>query len=153
VAETRLPVQVVSCGVPYLMIPMVSRADVDAARFDPAAYESLCQQTGAGEIALYLFSTERAGADSAAVYSRMFAPGIGILEDPATGSAAGPLGCYLVVHGVIDPANAATIVNLQGVRMGRPSVIHMAIAGNAEAITRVRVGGEAVLAGEGTLYV
>jgi trans-2,3-dihydro-3-hydroxyanthranilate isomerase len=153
VAETRLPVQVVSCGVPYLMIPMVSRADVDAARFDSAAYESLCQQTGAGEIALYLFSTERAGADSAAVYSRMFAPGIGILEDPATGSAAGPLGCYLVVHRVIEAANAATIVNLQGVRMGRPSVIHVAIAGDAGTITRVRVGGEAVLAGEGTLYV
>ena len=44
-------------------------------------------------------------------------------------------------------------MNLQGVRMGRPSVIHMAIASDGRAITRVRVGGEAVLAGEGTLYV
>jgi predicted PhzF superfamily epimerase YddE/YHI9 len=44
-------------------------------------------------------------------------------------------------------------MNLQGVRMGRPSVIHTAIAGSATAITSVRVGGEAVLAGEGTLYV
>jgi predicted PhzF superfamily epimerase YddE/YHI9 len=58
-----------------------------------------------------------------------------------------------VTHGVIEAQNAATIVNLQGVRMGRPSVIHMAIASSAGTITRVRVGGEAVLAGEGTLYV
>ena len=70
-----------------------------------------------------------------------------------SGSAAGPLGCYLVAHAVVDPANAATIMNLQGVRMGRPSVIHMAIASDGPTITRVRVGGEAVLAGEGTLYV
>jgi trans-2,3-dihydro-3-hydroxyanthranilate isomerase len=153
ITGTGLPLQAVSCGVPYLMIPLLSRADVDAARFDPSAYESLGRRTALHEIALYLFSTERAATDPADVYSRMFAPGIGILEDPATGSAAGPLGCYLVSHGVIPPANAATIVNLQGVRMGRPSVIHMAIAGDATAITRVRVGGEAVLAGEGTLYV
>jgi trans-2,3-dihydro-3-hydroxyanthranilate isomerase len=126
---------------------------VDSARLDPGSYERLGRETGLGSIAIYLFTTERAPGDSATVYSRMFAPSIGIGEDPATGSAAGPLGCYLVAHGVAGTANTATIVNLQGVRMGRPSVIHTAIASDAGTITRVRVGGEAVLAGEGTLYV
>jgi trans-2,3-dihydro-3-hydroxyanthranilate isomerase len=153
VTRTGLPVQVVSCGVPYLMIPLAARADVDAVRLDSAAYERLGQDTGLGSIAIYLFTPERAASDAATVYSRMFAPGLGILEDPATGSAAGPLGCYLVAHRVIEATNAATIVNLQGVRMGRPSVIHMAIASDGGTIVRVRVGGEAVLAGEGTLYV
>jgi len=153
VANSRLPVQVVSCGVPYLIVPLESRAAVDSARLEASAYEKLTSEAGLGQIAIYLFTPERAGTDSATVYSRMFAPSIGIGEDPATGSAAGPLGCYLVAHAVIDAANAATIMNLQGVRMGRPSVIHMAIASDGPAITRVRVGGEAVLAGEGTLYV
>jgi len=153
VVDSGLPVQAVSCGVPYLLVPLESRAVVDAARLEPGAYERLGRETGLGSIAIYLFTTERAAGDSATVYSRMFAPTIGIGEDPATGSAAGPLGCYLVAHAVVDPANAATIMNLQGVRMGRPSVIHMAIASDGQAITRVRVGGEAVLAGEGTLYV
>jgi len=153
IANSRLPVQVVSCGVPYLIVPLESRAAVDAARLEAAAYETLVTETALGQVAIYLFTTERARGDSATAYSRMFAPSIGIGEDPATGSAAGPLGCYLVAHSVIDSANAATIMNLQGVRMGRPSVIHMAIASDGQAITRVRVGGEAVLAGEGTLYV
>jgi trans-2,3-dihydro-3-hydroxyanthranilate isomerase len=148
-----LPVQMVSCGVPYLLVPLTTRAQVDAARLDLTACERLGRETSLGTVAIYLFTTERSDTDEAAVYSRMFAPSIGIGEDPATGSAAGPLGCYLVAHAVPAGANAATIRNLQGVRMGRPSIIHMAIASAAGTITEVRVGGEAVLAGEGTLYV
>ena len=75
---------------------------------------------------MFLFSTE-AGADGATAYSRMFAPAIGISEDPATGSASGPLGCYLVRHGVVAPEQPARMLSLQGVKMGRPSDIHIAI--------------------------
>jgi trans-2,3-dihydro-3-hydroxyanthranilate isomerase len=153
VTATGLPVQIVSCGVPYVMIPLRSRADVDAAAVDAGAYEKLKRTLGIRREGLYLFTTASGPQDLATVYTRMFAPSLGITEDPATGSAAGPLGCYLVAHGVLDEQKAATIMNLQGVRMGRPSVIHTAIAGSATAITSVRVGGEAVLAGEGTLYV
>jgi trans-2,3-dihydro-3-hydroxyanthranilate isomerase len=135
------------------MIPLRSRADVDAAAVDAGAYEKLKRTFGIRREGLYLFTTASLPQDLATVYTRMFAPSLGITEDPATGSAAGPLGCYLVAHGVLDEQKAATIMNLQGVRMGRPSVIHTAIAGSATAITSVRVGGEAVLAGEGTLYV
>ena len=151
VSRTDLPVQLVSCGVPYLIVPLATRASVDAAVLDAGAYADLLRASNLDAVPVYLFSTE-SGADQATVYSRMFAPGIGITEDPATGSAAGPLGCYLVAHGVIDAANADTIRNVQGVRMGRRSVIHIAIASDGGTINRVRVGGEAVLAGEGTLY-
>jgi trans-2,3-dihydro-3-hydroxyanthranilate isomerase len=89
----------------------------------------------------------------ATVYSRMFAPEMGIKEDPATGSASGPLGCYLVRHKIVRPTKATAMVSLQGVKMGRPSHVHISIGVQNGEVTSVRVGGEAVLAGEGTLYL
>ena len=81
---------------------------------------------------------------------------IGVLgataEDPATGSASGPLGCYLVRHGLVPLAQAGAIVSAQGVKMNRPSRVHIRIDASApDAITRVRVGGTSVLVGEGRL--
>jgi trans-2,3-dihydro-3-hydroxyanthranilate isomerase len=81
----------------------------------------------------------------------MFAPDFGIVEDPATGSASGPLGCYLLRHYLVDAAAAGHIVSLQGVAMGRPSTIHVAIAGKPDAIAQVKVGGEAVLVARGEM--
>ena len=75
------------------------------------------------------------------------------MEDPATGGASGPLGCYLVRHRVVAADRAGAMLCLQGVKMGRPSHIHVAIGLEGSEISSVRVGGEAVLAGEGTLYV
>jgi trans-2,3-dihydro-3-hydroxyanthranilate isomerase len=99
---------------------------------------------------MFVFSPEP-GSDGATVYSRMFAPGLGVFEDPATGAASGPLGCYLVKHGVVPPAKAPSILSLQGVRMGRPSRVHIAIGLDGGDITKVQVGGEAVLVGDGYL--
>lgn len=148
-----LPVQVVTCGVPYLLVPLASRAAVDAASLDTAAYDRLKAPLGLGrEVCVYLFSTAPA-ADGATAYSRMFGPSIGIGEDPATGSAAGPLASYLVEHRVVSGAASGRMLTLQGVAMGRPSEIHMAIDGAAGDIQHVRVGGEAILAGEGILYI
>jgi trans-2,3-dihydro-3-hydroxyanthranilate isomerase len=152
VSATGLPVQMVSCGVPYLLVPIASRRAVDNAALDRAAAGPLFQAAGVPETPVFLFSSER-GADEATVYSRMFAPGLGITEDPATGSASGPLGCYLVRHHVVPPSRVGAMLSLQGVKMGRPSLIHIAIAFDGETITGVRVGGEAALAGEGTIYV
>jgi trans-2,3-dihydro-3-hydroxyanthranilate isomerase len=79
----------------------------------------------------------------------MFAPGLGIVEDPATGIASGPLGCYLVRHKLVAADKAGRMRSLQGVKMGRPSDVQIAIGTSRGRITSVRVGGEAVLAGEG----
>jgi trans-2,3-dihydro-3-hydroxyanthranilate isomerase len=109
--------------------------------------------TAAGlDLAIFMFSIEPAGSTETA-YSRMFAPEFGIIEDPATGSASGPLGCYLVHHGVVEGAATQRMVSLQGVAMGRSSRIHISIDGTRGAIERVRVGGEAVLVGRGELLV
>lgn len=83
----------------------------------------------------------------------MFAPDFGIGEDPATGSASGPLGCYLVRHRLVSPDAALRIVNLQGVAMGRPSRMHVAIRVQGGEIVEVKVGGTAVLVGRGELLV
>ena len=84
----------------------------------------------------------------------MFAPGVGVAEDPATGSASGPLGAYLVKHKLVPADRAHDMVSLQGVAMGRPSRIYMTITSDAHgAITRVQVGGKAVKIGEGTIDV
>jgi trans-2,3-dihydro-3-hydroxyanthranilate isomerase len=96
---------------------------------------------------VFVFSPEKAG-DDAAAYSRMV--GANGFEDPATGSATGPLACYLVRHR-LAPARTDNMVSVQGVKMQRPSRLHMSVTTTGEEITTVRVGGESVLVGEGTL--
>jgi trans-2,3-dihydro-3-hydroxyanthranilate isomerase len=152
IRATGLPVQEVSCGVPFVFIPLATRADVDAAAPNLDAFNRLCEASGADNHAMFVFSPER-GPDDATVYSRMFAPGLGVFEDPATGAASGPLGCYLITHGVVPADRADRILSLQGVKMGRPSRVHIAIGLDDGEITRVQVGGEAVLVGEGYLDV
>src|SRR5687767_2736915 len=126
----RLPIQEVSCGVPYLMVPLRDRAAVDRAVPDPAALSRLAAISSVHP-AVFLFAHEqvrlKADTTTATAYSRMFAPDLGVLEDPATGSASGPLGCYLVQHGLIGGDAARQIVSHQGVKMGRASRIHISI--------------------------
>jgi trans-2,3-dihydro-3-hydroxyanthranilate isomerase len=134
-----------------LMVPLRNRQTVDRAVSDAAAFRKVMASISP-DSAIFLFSVDPAGS-AETVYSRMFAPGFGIIEDPATGSASGPLGCYLVHHGIVAGEAAQRIVSLQGVAMGRSSRIHVAIDGDRKNITRVRVGGEAVLVGRGELLV
>jgi trans-2,3-dihydro-3-hydroxyanthranilate isomerase len=150
-----LPVQMVSCGVPFLFVPLSTRDAVDRACVDRRAMARCCQEAGLPELAAFFFTTAGDPDPRAAqtVYSRMLAPAFGVSEDPATGSASGPLGCYLFHHGVVRADAAGNIVNLQGVAMRRPSRIHIAIDTSGEVITRVRVGGQAVLVGRGELNV
>ena len=153
VKATALPIEEISCGVPFLYLPVATRAAVDAAEPDLAALRRLKSAFSGNHIGVFVFTTDTGSADVTA-YSRMFFPGFGVPEDPATGSASGPLGCYLVSHGLVPHDRAHHIVSLQGVAMGRPSRIHIAIASNASgAITRVQVGGQSVYVAEGTLRV
>ncbi len=73
------------------------------------------------------------------------------VEDPATGSASGPLGCYLVRHGLVAATAAGAITSAQGVKMGRPSRIHIRLTLAGSDITKVQVGGTSVLVGDGRL--
>jgi len=88
---------------------------------------------------------------SATVHTRMFAPSIGILEDPATGSASGALGAYLVQNGVVDVGPTTELLIEQGYEMERPSNIIVRVTSDDDAIQSVKVGGQAVMVVEGTL--
>jgi len=151
VDHTGLPIEEISCGNAFLIIPVRSRAAVDAAEADLAKMRKLKSAFPGGHVGALFFTVEAVDADVLA-YSRMFAPGAGVIEDPATGSAAGPLGCYMAKHGLVRRDQMKDFVNLQGVAMGRPSRLHMRIEqdGNG-AITRVQVGGKAVRVGEGSV--
>ncbi len=152
VDQTGLPIEEVSCGNAFLIVPVRTRAAVDAAEADLAAMRRLTSAFPGGHVGVLFFTTEPVDPKVTA-YSRMFAPSAGIVEDPATGSAAGPLGCYLVKHGLVHRDRMQDMVNLQGVAMGRPSRLHMRITETNGAITRVQVGGTSVRAGEGTIDV
>jgi len=157
-----LPIQEISCGVPYLIVPLRDSEAVD--RATPRS-DAILELPGVSRAhpAILLFalnvvsgfsrtSTVRLKADTTSTdttYSRMFAAGLGVLEDPATGSAAGPLGCYLVQHGCVSSDDGREMVNVQGVKMGRASRIHISITGGPDAIRDVKVGGEAVLVAQG----
>jgi trans-2,3-dihydro-3-hydroxyanthranilate isomerase len=145
-----LPLDVVSCGVPFLFVPLRNLETLGRARARPDLWSALADRLEAHGV--YCF-TLAAGEDGVDVRSRMFAPNIGVAEDPATGGASGPLGCYLVRNGVVRPAAPARVRNVQGVEMGRRSEIHIEIEGGPEAITAVRVGGECTAVGRGSIEV
>lgn len=152
IRDTGLPVLEASSGVPFLFAPMATRTAVDRALADGAALARFCQHAGLRDLPVYLFTLDGAD-DDVTTYSRMFAPLFGIPEDPATGGACGPLGAYLVRHGAVAADQAGGIVNLQGVRMGRPSRIHIAVDVSEGHIEAVRIGGQSVVVGSGVLNV
>jgi trans-2,3-dihydro-3-hydroxyanthranilate isomerase len=84
---------------------------------------------------------------SARVKTRMFGPALGVIEDPATGSAAGPLAVHLVRHGRVQFGQEIEIS--QGAEIGRPSVLRARVEGSARQVERVLVGGSAVLVARG----
>lgn len=147
----NLPVQEVTCGLPYLLVALKDHQAVDRAVSDKAGFGRLCEACGL-DLPIFLFAVGGPSPDDT-VYGRMFAPEYGIVEDPATGSACGPVGSYLVEHGLVTGDAAQRIAISQGVAMGRASRIHVAIDGRPGAIDRVRVGGVAVLVARGELLV
>ncbi len=151
VLDNILP-QVVSTALPQLMVPI---RDMAALRALPSGGGGDTLATLLREVASNCAMCYAMEADdsSSTVQCRMFAPGLGVPEDPATGSAAGALGSYLVWHGLIRPhGGLASILVEQGAEIGRPSRINVEImAGNGGEISEVRVGGEAVTVVSGEL--
>jgi trans-2,3-dihydro-3-hydroxyanthranilate isomerase len=148
--DERFPVEIVSCGVPFLFVPLKSLA---AARRARPRIEVIERVLGELSHEVFVFTTETE-FDGSGVHSRMFAPGLGVTEDPATGGASGPLGCYLVRHGVVPASGAELeITSEQGIEMGRPSFIRIRVAHEGERITRVRVGGRCRFVGGGHLEI
>lgn len=137
-----LPIQEVSCGNNTLIVPVRSTKELSKIAIKTDQWKQLKKETG--DAFLYVFTTK--GVKNGDVQGRMFAPEIGIAEDPATGSANGPLACYLTAHGIISmPAKS-----LQGYEMGRPSQLYLDTATDEEGkISEVKVAGKSVFMGKG----
>ena len=149
------PIRTGSTGSTFLYIPLRDRATVDRARLDVPAL--LAAQGEGPKLGVFVFAPDP-GPDltvgAGRVYSRMFAPHTsGVPEDPATGSASGPLGAYLVERGLLAPAETVNIVSAQGVAMGRPSAVHIRVATRQGRVSEISVGGGVVPVIDGRLRV
>jgi trans-2,3-dihydro-3-hydroxyanthranilate isomerase len=144
----RAPVRTGTTGSLFLYVPLRDRAVVDRAELDVTAMR---RAFGEGSLpGVFVFAAEQPDG----LYSRMFAPHTsGIPEDPATGSASGPLGAYVVVHGLVAPSDTVRLVSEQGTRMGRPSFVHIRLRAPGGVVTDIAVGGSVVPVLEGRLRV
>jgi trans-2,3-dihydro-3-hydroxyanthranilate isomerase len=133
--DPSLPIEIGSSGNAFTFVPL---NDLDAVK--RAAPLGITD-------AAFLFTRQTLALEST-VHGRMFAGWQGVAEDPATGSACGPLGAYLVRHGLAD---GKRIVVEQGYEMGRPSLIGLAVVIAAGKLVSASVGGDAVIVTEGTI--
>ncbi len=140
-AVGRLHAQVVSTGVPHLLVPVRDRGALGRAR--PKAETLAAYLRSVGAQGCYVFCLDPLDTD-APVQARFFGPNVGIAEDPATGSAAGPLAAYLVEQKLAGERRPVIIE--QGHTMGRPSRIEVRVSSGS-----IRVCGTAVLVVEGRL--
>jgi trans-2,3-dihydro-3-hydroxyanthranilate isomerase len=140
--------QAVSCGLPFLFVPLRSVEAVARAR----AKADLLEATLAAYWTQMVF-VFALGGERAEIHGRMFAPTIGVPEDPATGSACAALGGYLAARDTGARDGTRRWVVEQGVEMGRPSILELEVDREGGAVTGVRVGGQSVLVSEGAIEV
>jgi len=148
IADTKWPIEVVSTGLPVMIVPVRTLTAVRSIRPDRSAIMDVCRRFGANGVMVFTTVTVE---PSATVHTRMFAPSIGILEDPATGSASGALGAYLVQNGVVEVLPSTDIIAEQGYEIDRPSRIFVQVESDDDVIQTVKVGGQCVTVVEGTL--
>ncbi|UCG25760.1 MAG: PhzF family phenazine biosynthesis protein [Chloroflexota bacterium] len=157
ILETGWPAQVVSTGSRQLFVPVRTLADVQSlqpSKQDASALNSVFDELDPvkKDVHVVMVLTLETESDQSDVHTRMFAPRFGIREDPATGSASGGLGAYLLKNRIIDATPPTTyITSEQGIEAGRPSTIYIEVDGPPGDITMVRVGGEVVPLIEGVM--
>lgn len=138
--------QVLSAGNPNLYVAVKGKEAVDRAWLDLRGSAAL--RDGDGEpVCVFVFTPTHEGA-----YSRMFAPDFGVVEDPATGSATGPLAAYMLRYGLLPKGERQRFVSEQGTKMGRRSLLHIRIPdGGSEQ--GIEVGGHVTPIAEGTMRI
>ena len=142
VERSLLPIELYDNGMPHVYVVLDSKEGVAALEPDMAALTRLQLDRG-GEP----FGTNCLAGSETRWKTRMFAPAGGVPEDPATGSAAGPLACHLARHGLIPFGEEIEIS--QGDEINRPSTLYSRVEGSSESIERVEVGGSAVIVARG----
>ena len=149
VLDAAMAPESVSCGTPFLFVPLRDRAAVARARIKLDLWEAALCDYQTDKVFVFAMEAERPGSD---VRARMFAPGIGVPEDPATGSAAVGLGGYLASR---DPRPSGTLrwIVEQGFEMGRPSILEVEADKVGGRVTASRVGGRTVMVCDGIMQL
>lgn len=148
--ENHVP-SVWTAGVPFAVIPVHNLSAVEGVDFDPQLWEQVAPFAEGGLVSAYVYC--RGGVNHAArFHARMFAAGMGIAEDPATGSAVAALAGAIQHFDALPDGHQPVLVE-QGVEMGRPSYIHLHIDTKDGEIVRARIGGQAVKIATGVLEV
>jgi trans-2,3-dihydro-3-hydroxyanthranilate isomerase len=150
IVTDRLVPSTATCGVPFLFVPLRDRGALARVRVDSAAWQAHLAGFWTSEVFAF---TEDAELPGSSVRARMFAPLFGIQEDPATGSAAAALAGVLAPRPAPNEGETVRWRIEQGFEMGRPSLIDLEAELGPGGIRLVRVGGQSVLIGEGTLDV
>lgn len=139
----------VSCGTPFLFVPLRNRDAVARARVKLDLLESALGSYLTDMVFVFAMEAELPGHD---IRGRMFAPRIGVPEDPATGSACVALAGYLAARDSRRDGTLRWVVE-QGFEMGRPSILEIEADKSNGAVTAARVGGRSVLVSEGTMVL
>lgn len=149
----RVPMQVVSAGVPFLFIPITDLKVMKKIKFRQDVWEREFLAKGHA-VDIFAFTLETIDPQ-ATVHSRMFGPTMGIVEDPATGAASGPLGAYLAHYDLVSSETSGkyTILSEQGMEIERPSQIRINVTYTDDKISFVSIAGSSVDIGRGTIVL
>lgn len=152
--DESLPIQVITTGLSCLAVPIRSLADLRSCRVNAALLAEIYTRKGATGCLAFTRETIEIGASRA--HARFFAPADNIAEDPATGSACGALGAYLIHHSALslEPSDDGRykFVIEQGDFILRPSRVNLDVKGMAQAVEEVKVGGPSVLVARGEVF-
>jgi trans-2,3-dihydro-3-hydroxyanthranilate isomerase len=145
-----IPVRALASSLPYLLVPIASLAALRKIRLRLDIWERTLRQFEAPHIFAFCLQSETGNATATA---RMFAPALGISEAPASEAACGPLAAYLIHYRLVPERPEHLFVFEQGAQIGRPSRIHVNARETSGALSELRIGGQCVLVGEGTIFV
>lgn len=141
-----VPCELLTAGNPTIFVALKDAATVDRAAIDSVAIFALAEQTGMPTV-IFPFAPVPGGA-----YSRMFAPELGVTEDPATGSSTGPLAAFMMKYGLVSGDDGTTFISEQGTKMGRRSILHVVIHGKGGS-NGIEVGGNVRHFATGTIDI
>ncbi len=145
------PIQAVSTGFPFLIVPLNSMDVIKSINLNAQKQIDILSKFITSELLVFTKETTHEDSD---VHVRMFAPSAGVLEDPATGSAAGPLGSYLEHWNVLDDHEKSTTIKVeQGFEINRPSKILVQPLYTKDEITQVKVSGKVRKIAESTFFL
>ena len=136
-----------TCGTPFLFVPLRNRAAIARAHVRPDVWDRVVGRWWTPAVFIFAADPEHAGSD---LRARMYAPGFGVWEDPATGSAVSALAGYLGARDDTRDGTRRWVIE-QGFEMGRASILELEVDTRAGAITDVRVGGSTVFVSEGEM--